>query len=120
MFEKEAKLAVFPCYEDNDRTLISYINKELKDFKGVTGEIINLIIYNSNMDRNIIKTELVKIKDFFLLKKINKEEILEILNIKKDSGFDEIRDKALIGKKEQINILTLLKLGGAYYAQNFI
>ena len=105
LFEKEAKLAVFPCYEDNDRTLISYINKELKDFKGVTGEIINLIIYNSNMDRNIIKTELVKIKDFFLLKKINKEEILEILNIKKDSGFDEIRDKALIGEKKQINIL---------------
>tara|TARA_B110000444_G_scaffold257142_1_gene294990 strand:- start:2114 stop:3115 length:1002 start_codon:yes stop_codon:yes gene_type:complete len=105
LFEKDSKLAIFPCYEDNERTLITYINREMQDFKGLTGEIINLIIYNSNLDRRVIKSEINKIKNFFLSKKINKEEILEILNIKNDSGFDEIRDKALVGEKTKVNKL---------------
>ena len=105
LFEKDSQLAIFPCYEDNERTLITYINKEMQDFKGLTGEIINLIIYNSNLDRRVIKNEINKIKNFFLSRKINKEEILEILNIKNDSGFDEIRDKALVGEKTKVNKL---------------
>jgi len=104
-FEKHKKLATFACYKDNERTLINYINNKLKEFKGVTGEIINLIINNSNMDRKIIKNELEKIKNFFLEGKVNKEQILEILNIGSDSGFDEIRDKALIGEKTKVNKL---------------
>ena len=105
LFEKDSQLAIFPCYEDNERTLITYINKEMQDFKGLTGEIINLIIYNSNLDRRVIKNEINKIKNFFLSRKINKDEILEILNIKNDSGFDEIRDKALVGEKTKVNKL---------------
>jgi DNA polymerase III subunit delta len=104
-FEKDKNLAIFPCYEDNERTLISYINKQLRDYKGLTGEITNLIMNNSNLDRRIIKSEINKIKDFFIEKKINKELIVEILNIKNDSGFNEIRDKALMGKKLEINKL---------------
>ena len=104
-FEKNIKLAILPCYIDNERTLISYINKSLKDFKGLTGEISNLIINNSNMDRRIIKGELIKIKNFFLEKKINKEQIFELLNIKNNTGFDEIRDSALNGEKKKINKL---------------
>jgi len=105
LFEKDKKLAVFACYEDNERTLINYISKELKDYKGLTGEIINLIINNSNMDRRIIKSEIIKIKDFFIEKIINKIQVLQILNIKNDSGFDQIRDKALAGEKSIINKL---------------
>jgi len=105
LFEKSKNLAIFPCYEDNERTLINYVNKELRDFKGLSGEIINFIISNSNMDRRIIKSELTKIKDFFLTKIINKEQILEVLNIKTDTSFDEIRDNALKGEKVKINKL---------------
>ena len=105
LFEKNKQLAAFPCYEDNERTLINYVNKELKDFKGLTGEIRSLIIENSNMDRRVIKDELAKIKIYFFKKKIEKNKILEILNIKNDSGFNEIRDKALIGDKSKINKL---------------
>jgi DNA polymerase-3 subunit delta len=104
-FEKDKNLAIFACYEDNERTLITYVNKELKDFKGLTGEIINLIITNSNMDRRIIKSEILKIKDYFLQKKVNKDQIIEILNIKHDNDFNEIRDKALMGEKVKINKL---------------
>jgi len=105
LFEKEKELAIFACYIDNERTLISYINKELYGFKGLTGEIINLIILNSSLNRRIIKSEIKKIKDFSNNKTINKKQILEILNIKHDTGFDEIRDHALAGKKDKVNKL---------------
>ncbi len=105
LFEKEKNLATFACYEDNERTLITYVNKELKEFKGLSGEIVSLIISNSSMDRRIIKSELIKIKSFFLKKKINKEEVLEILNIKNFTSFDEIRDAALNGEKKKTNQL---------------
>ena len=105
LFGKSKKLAIFPCYKDNERSLINYINKELREFKGLSGEIINLIISNSNMDRKVVLSEIMKIKMFFLEKKINKEEILEILNVKSDTSFDEIRDGALYGEKKKINKL---------------
>ena len=103
LFEKDKKLAVIPCYEDNDRTLINYISKELNGFKGITGELINLIITNSNSNRKIIQIELTKIKEFFSDKIINKGHLSEILNIKNNSNFDKIRDNVLIGKNDKVN-----------------
>lgn len=105
LFEKDKGLAIFPCYEDNERTLISYISNKLKHFRGLTGEITNIIINNSSMNRRVIKNELEKIIGFFLEKKINKEQILELLNVKHNTQFDEIRDKALMGEKLKINKL---------------
>jgi len=105
LFEKDKRVAIFACYEDTEKTLINYIVKELAGFKGLTGEIINLIITNSGSNRKIIQNEIVKIKVFFFNKLINKNQIIEILNIKNDSGFEEIRDTALIGKKDKINKL---------------
>ena len=103
LFEKEKRLAIIACYEDNERTLISYINKELYGYKGLTGELTNIIITNSN--RKIIQNEIIKIKEFFAEKIIKKNELLEILNIKNNTGFDQIRDSALSGKKNKINNL---------------
>ena len=105
LFEKEKKLAACPCYQDNDRTLINYISIELRGFKGLTGELINLIIENSNSDRKIIQNEIVKIKVFFDKKIMDKNNLLEILNIKNNTSFEEIRDNALTGKKDKVNKL---------------
>jgi len=105
LFEKNKELAVFPCYEDNERTLINYVSKEFNGYTGLTGELINLLIANSGLNRKIILSEIVKIKNFFIKKKINKKEMLEILNIKNDSGFEKMRDSALIGRKELTNKL---------------
>ena len=57
------------------------------------------------MDRRVVKSEILKIKYYFLEKKITKEKILDILNIKNDTSFDEIRDNALNGEKKKINKL---------------
>ncbi len=105
LFEKNKNLAVIPCYVDNDRTLVSYISKKLSGFKGITGELINLIITNSGSNRKIIQNEIIKIKDFFIEKSINSGQLLEILNIKNNTSFDEIRDNALAGRKDKINKL---------------
>ena len=96
---------MFPCYQDNERTLINYVSKEFNGYTGLTGELINLLIANSGLNRKIILSEIVKIKNFFIKKKINKKEMLEILNIKNDTGFDKIRDSALIGRKDLTNKL---------------
>lgn len=122
-FEKEKNLAILPCYIDNERTLINYVNAHLKGFKGLTGEIVNIVINNSNSDRKIIKGELVKIRDYFDKKIINKEQLLEILNIKSNKGFDEIRDQVLIGKKDKVNKLLseidLINEDSFFYLNSF-
>jgi DNA polymerase-3 subunit delta len=105
LFEKEKNLGVLPCYQDNERTLVNYVTKKLNGYVGLTGEIINLLISNSSSDRSIIKNEIEKIKSFFENKKIDKNEILEVLNIKNNTGFDEVRDNALMGNKDKINKL---------------
>jgi DNA polymerase-3 subunit delta len=105
LFEKEKNLAVLACYADSEKSLINYISKELIGFKGLTGELINLIINNSNSNRKIIRSELVKIKSFFSAKKINKNDLLELLNIKSDTNFEKIRDNILIGEKGLVNKL---------------
>ena len=65
----------------------------------------NLIIKNSHEDRKIISSEIVKIKQFFLDKKINKEQLLELLNIKQNSNFNLLRDATLLGNKNTVNQL---------------
>ena len=122
LYEKEKELGIIACYEDNERTLINYINQELTEFKGLSGELVNLIISNSNANRKVIQSEITKIKTFFLDKLINKNQLLEILNIKNNADFDEIRDNVLIGRKEKINKLLsefdLLHEDSFFYLNN--
>jgi DNA polymerase-3 subunit delta len=105
LFEKKHSLAIIPCYQDNERSLSVYIKTKLNNYKGVTQEIINIIINNSNLDRRVIKNEIIKIKDFFLEKVINKKELEDLLNIRISNNFGEIRDASLLGKKEKVNQL---------------
>ena len=56
-FEKGKEVAIFACYEDNERTLITYIHSELKGFKGVTGEIVNLNIIQEIVSKFDLKIE---------------------------------------------------------------
>lgn len=112
-FEKSENKAIFACYKDTERTLINYINQELKKYKGLTPSITNEIISNSNLDRKIIKNEIKKIIDFFGNRELKQNEIRELLNIKSNSEFNELRDAALAGDKNKINKL----LGQIDFAQ---
>ena len=105
LFETEKELAVFACYKDNERTLNNYIRNLLVDYKGLSQENINLIMSNSNLDRKIIKNEINKVQIFFSNKQIIKEQLEELLNVKSNTEFDQIRDAALTGEKSRTNKL---------------
>ena len=105
VYEKEKKLAAVPCYLDNEITLSFYINKQLKNIKGVNQEIINLLINNSNSDRKTISNEIKKIVSYGSKKKINYEAVQELINIKSDTDFSKIRDASLTGDKKKVNQL---------------
>tara|TARA_B100001093_G_C26766209_1_gene988001 strand:+ start:310 stop:1308 length:999 start_codon:yes stop_codon:yes gene_type:complete len=105
MYEKDKNLAVIPCYADNERSLSFYVNKRLREVKGANQEITNLIINNSNYDRKTISNELNKIESYSSKKPINYNVVEELINIKSDTNFSEIRDASLVGDKKKVNKL---------------
>jgi DNA polymerase-3 subunit delta len=103
LFEKEKDLAIFACYEDNERSLSDYIKNELSEYKGLTGEICNFIISNCNTSRKEVQNEIEKIKILFSDKIIEKSKLFSLLNQKENTNFDEVRDRALAGEKSKLN-----------------
>ena len=47
IFETSKRAGIIPCYQDNHRTLAEYIRGKLKDYTGLSQDIINLLINNS-------------------------------------------------------------------------
>ena len=71
-------------------------------YEGLSTENINAIIENSNLDRIKLNNELDKIQTYFKDKKINRSQLLSLLNLNENDNFDSLRDAALSGK----NIIT--------------
>ena len=44
LFEKDSNLAIIPCYNDNDITLRKVVQSELKEFKNLNSNTINMIL----------------------------------------------------------------------------
>ena len=103
LFEAEKDLAVFACYEDNERSLLDYIKNQLSEYKGLTGEMCNFIISNCNTSRKEVQNEIEKIKILFSNKIIEKSKLFSLLNQKENTNFDEVRDRALAGEKSKLN-----------------
>ncbi|MDC0472748.1 DNA polymerase III subunit delta [Pelagibacteraceae bacterium] len=104
-FEKDKTSPVIACYQDNERTLLNYVSIKLKNIQGINGEILNVIVNNSNCDRKTINNEILKIKTYFQDKKITISEVRELLNIKYNKDFNEIKDASLLGNKIKVNKL---------------
>ena len=105
LFEESKKEGILPLYEDDEKTLLNYLKKELDGYKNLTTEVCNLIISNSKLDRRLIQNEIIKIKTFFKDKIIKKESLENLLNLKKESDFDEVNDCAIMGEKTKLNKL---------------
>ena len=101
--EKDKKGGVVPCYQDNQRTLSEYVRGKLKDYSGISQDIINLLISNSGLDRKVLFNEIEKIKSLFQDKKINEEKILNLLNEENNLNFEDLRDACLEGNAEKLN-----------------
>jgi len=105
LFEKERNLGIIPCYNDNEITLRKLIQHELKEFKNLNSEAINMLLTYSNSNRKNILNNIEKIKSFFEKKVISEESLEILLNSDRNEMFENIRDAALNGDKKRLNNL---------------
>ena len=104
-FEKENNLDIIPCYKDNEISLKKIIEKELKNYKGLSPSIINFINENTSFSRVKLKNELDKIKTYFVDTTINIDKLQKLLNLKEDDDFNDIKNHAINGDLKQTNNL---------------
>ena len=109
LFEKKQDLICIPTYPDNNDTLsklsATFFRKENIT---ISQQNINLIVEKCNGDRNNLKNELNKIKNYLInKKKISSEEILKIINLNENYELSELIDNCLAKNKNKItNILN--------------
>jgi DNA polymerase-3 subunit delta len=104
-FEKSATCGSIACYVDNEISLKKIILERLNGFEGLTTNVINLIINNCNLDRSKLNNEIKKIHTYFINKKIDREKLEILLNIKTNDNFSFLKDEALNGNKIKTNQL---------------
>ena len=109
LFEKNKDLICIPTYPDNNDTLVRLAATILiKENISVSQQNINLIVEKCNGDRNNLKVEIEKIKNFAKDKKrISTAEILKLINLSENHRLSELVDNSLAKKKNKIiNILN--------------
>jgi DNA polymerase-3 subunit delta len=104
-FEKSDNCGAVACYTDNEIGIRKIILHKLKNYKGLTPQIINLITENSNLDRVKLNNELGKIIAYFQNKNIKYEKLEILLDIKINNDFNNLKDEALMGNKLKTNKL---------------
>ena len=104
-FEKSKLCGSVACYPDNEIAIRKIIEKKLNGYSGLTPQIINSIIQNSDLNRNKVNNEIEKIITFFQDKKIDADKLETLLNHKINDDFDKLRDEALNGNKNNTNRL---------------
>ena len=70
-FEKATDCGITPCYKDDETTINKIILDKLKDFEGLSTEIINLLIRNTRLNRDKLNNEIGKIHSYFYKKKLD-------------------------------------------------
>ena len=109
LFEKSKKIICVPFYEDNSQTLSGIVNKFLTENKIlISQQLINLVVQRCRGDRQNLKNELEKIKNFINNKsKINPEDFLKLTNLAENYSVSELIDNCLAkNKRRTINILN--------------
>lgn len=105
LFEKDKEKIIVPCYKDNDSTIKKLISNNLKDYHGLNSELVEVIHNSCGNDRIKFNNEILKIKTFFSNKKLIKNELQKLLNLKQDNDFNLIRDASISGQKSKTNDL---------------
>ena len=80
-----------------------YIRNKLKDYQGLTQELINVLIKNSVTDRKVLSQEIDKMKGLFVNKKIQNEKLMKLINNAYNIDFDNLRDSCLGADKKNLN-----------------
>ena len=111
-FEKEKGLLCIPCYLDNEKDLVTITQLELKKNNiALSREAINLLVEQSNSDRNNLRNEIEKIAAYSLNKKIIEiGEIKSLINFSGDYKSDFFINECLCG-----NIIQYKKILSQLY-----
>lgn len=104
-FEKNLKTDVVPCYNDNEINFKTKILHSLKSYKGITPQVINLIIESCGNDRIRLMNEITKIKTYFVTQSIEIEELIHLLNLSESTDFELLKDASISGNKQKTNQL---------------
>ena len=104
-FEKSKNIGIAACYPDNEITIRKIIEKNLRNYHGLTPEVVNIILQNTNLDRDKVNNEIEKIQSCFKDRKINLDKISLVLNINENEDFNKLRDEAISGNKNKTNRL---------------
>ncbi len=102
-FETNKKIICTPCYLDNEKDLATIAQLELKKNNIILSqEIINLLVENSNSDRNNLRNEINKIISFSLnKKKLELQDIKNLINFSGDYKSDIFVNECLCGNIKQ-------------------
>ena len=111
-FEKNTNTVCVPCYQDSFKDLEVAAIKKLQENKILLSrEIINLLVQQSNNDRNNLFNEIEKIKSFSLNKKgLNIDDIKKLINFSGEHKPDTLINECLTG-----NILEYKKVLSEVY-----
>ena len=104
LFEKNKDLICIPTYPDNNDTLGRLAATIFrKENISISQQNVNLIVEKCNGDRNNLKIEVEKIKNFGKNKKnIRTEEILKLINLSENYELSELIDNSLAKNKNKI------------------
>lgn len=104
-FEKSELCGAVACYPDNEISIKKKILDKLKGFDGLTTNNINLLIENCNLDRSKLDNELTKVLTYFQNKKLDNKKLEDLLDIKINDNFNNLKDEAFNGNKIKTNKL---------------
>ena len=109
LFERQKDLVCIPTYPDNIETLSKIAATFFRKEKIlISQQNINLIIEKCSGDRNNLKSDLNKIRNYLIEKKqISSQEILKLVNLSENFEISELIDNCLAKNKNKIvNILN--------------
>ncbi len=109
LFEKNKELICIPTYPDNNDTLSKLATIFFKKENiPISQQNINIIVDKCNGDRNNLRNELYKIKNYTLnKKKISAQEIFRLINLTENFEASELVDNCLAKNNNKIiNILS--------------
>ena len=104
-FEKSKSCGITACYQDNEITIRKIIMKRLNGYQGLTSQVVNLIIENTDLDRNKVNNEIDKIISCFKDKKIDLKKIDLLIDMRTNDDFNLLKDEALNGNRINTNRL---------------
>ena len=104
LFEKENDLVCIPFYLEENYSLHKIASQFFRNNKiSISNENINLIIENCSGDRRNLKNEMNKILNYCLDKnKINKDEIVKLINLYERENFFELIDNCLAQNHKRV------------------